>query len=213
MAARGVVYCTRMNPSSPRSAASSASGPEPAPAVGSTLVEDQLAYIAATIRTIPDFPKPGIQFKDITPLLADAQGLGTTLDLLQARASLLLPSRIVGIESRGFVFGVPLADRMGLGFAPVRKPGKLPHKVARGEYLLEYGSGVLELHEDAVAGQKVLIVDDLLATGGTAACAGELCQRLGGQVVGYLFLIELAALGGRARLGGEPRTVQSLLTY
>ena len=211
-----MVYCMRMDPLPPRSFASSAAanlGPGPGPSSGPTLVEDQLAYIASTIRTIADFPKPGIQFKDITPLLADAQGLGTTLDLLQGRASLLRPSRIVGIESRGFVFGVPLADRMGLGFAPVRKPGKLPHKVARGEYLLEYGSGVLELHEDAVAGHKVLIVDDLLATGGTAACAAELCQRLGGQVVGYLFVIELTALGGRARLGAEPRVVQSLLSY
>lgn len=210
-----------MDPLPPRPAASLTARPEPTSARGltrgptsvPTLVEDQLAYIASTIRTIPDFPKPGIQFKDITPLLADAQGLGTTLDLLQGRASLLRPTRIVGIESRGFVFGVPLADRMGLGFAPVRKPGKLPHKVARGEYLLEYGSGVLELHEDAVAGHKVLIVDDLLATGGTAACAGELCQRFGGQVVGYLFVIELAALGGRARLGGDPQSIQSLLTY
>ena len=170
-----------------------------------------LAAISATIRNIPDFPKPGIQFKDITPLLADPKGLRATLDLLQARATGLRPTQIVGIESRGFVFGVPLADRMGLGFAPVRKPGKLPFRVARGEYVLEYGSGALELHEDAVAGQDVLIVDDLLATGGTAACAGELCQRLGARVVGYLFVMELADLGGRARLTSP--NVQALLTY
>ena len=174
---------------------------------------DALAYVAGSIRTIPDFPKPGIQFKDITPLLADAQALGATLDLLQSRAEARRPTRIVGIESRGFVFGVPLADRMGLGFAPVRKPGKLPHKVARGEYVLEYGAGTLEMHEDAVAGHEVLIVDDLLATGGTAACAGELCQRLGGRVVGYLFVIELIALGGRQRLDGAPGAVQALLRY
>jgi adenine phosphoribosyltransferase len=175
------------------------------------IVGDPLVYIANAIRTIPDFPKPGIQFKDITPLLGDACGLRATLDLLQTLAETMRPTLIVGIESRGFVFGVPLADRLGLGFAPVRKPGKLPHRVVRGEYALEYGSGVLEMHEDAVAGHEVLVVDDLLATGGTAACAGELCQRLGARVVGYLFVIELAALGGRARLGGEP--VQTLLTY
>lgn len=185
-----------------------------APASGPSVNgSDALTYVAGSIRTIPDFPKPGIQFKDITPLLADAQALGATLDLLQARAEVRRPTRIVGIESRGFVFGVPLADRMGLGFAPVRKPGKLPHRVARGEYVLEYGAGVLEMHEDAVAGHEVLIVDDLLATGGTAACAGELCQRLGGRVVGYLFVIELTALGGRRRLDGDPGAVQALLSY
>ena len=194
VARRGVVYWRRMDSSSAR-AVDAAS----------------LAAIGATIRTIPDFPKPGIQFKDITPLLADAASLRTTLDLLQARATGLRPTQIVGIESRGFVFGVPLADRMGVGFAPVRKPGKLPFRVARGEYVLEYGAGALELHEDAVAGQDVLIVDDLLATGGTAACAGELCQRLGARVVGYLFVMELLALGGRGRLEGAH--VQTLLTY
>ena len=185
-----------------------APGPGPGPGPEATL-----AYIARSIRAIPDFPKPGILFRDITPLLADAATLQATLDLLQAQAAAFRPTRIVGIESRGFVFGVPLADRLQLGFAPVRKPGKLPYRVARGEYALEYGAGVLELHEDAVAGQDVLIVDDLLATGGTAACAAELCTRLGARVLGYLFVIELAALNGRARLGGDPKTVQTLLTY
>jgi adenine phosphoribosyltransferase len=174
---------------------------------------DALAFIGRSIRAVPDFPKPGILFRDITPLLADATTLRTTLDLLQQRAAALRPTRIVGIESRGFVFGVPLADRLQVGFAPVRKPGKLPHRVIRGEYALEYGAGTLELHEDAVAEHDVLIVDDLLATGGTAACAAELCTRLGARVVGYLFVIELAGLNGRARLPGDPRTVQTLLTY
>lgn len=207
----GVVYCAQMSQlaNGPGAASGPPSRPVPRP-LGSS---EALAYVAGAIRTIPDFPKAGIQFKDITPLLADAHALGATLDLLQTRAEALRPTRIVGIESRGFVFGVPLADRMGLGFAPVRKPGKLPHRVARGEYVLEYGSGALELHEDAVAGHDVLIVDDLLATGGTAACAGELCQRVGGRVVGYLFVIELAALGGRSRLEGGRETIQALLTY
>jgi adenine phosphoribosyltransferase len=171
-----------------------------------------LRLIASRIRDIPDFPKPGILFKDITPILADQLAFRAAIDLLAVAAAPLQPTQVVAIESRGFIFGAPLAVALGLGFAPVRKPGKLPYKAAREEYSLEYGSGVLEMHEDAVAGQRVLIVDDLLATGGTAAASARLCQRLGATVVGFAFVIELAFLAGRESL--DPATpVRSLLTY
>jgi adenine phosphoribosyltransferase len=173
--------------------------------------DDKLSFIAERIRNVPDFPKPGIMFKDITPLLADPVGLDYSLSLLADAARALQPTLIVGVESRGFIFGVPLADRLRLGFAPVRKPGKLPYRCVRDEYELEYGKGVLELHEDAVAGHNVLIVDDLLATGGTAECAARLCERQGARVVGFAFVIELAFLAGRKKLGSRP--IHSLLTY
>ena len=172
---------------------------------------DALSRIAKQIRDIPDFPKPGILFKDITPILSDAATFRTTLGLMEERLKQLAPTRLVGIESRGFLFAAPLADRLGIGVVPVRKPGKLPYRVLREEYTLEYGSGVLEMHEDAVAGERVVVIDDLLATGGTAAAAARLCQRLGADVVGHLFVIELAFLSGRRLLGELP--VDALLVY
>ena len=160
--------------------------------------------LKAQIRHVPDFPKPGILFYDITTLLKDAAGLRAAID------SIALPFKdqkidlVVGIESRGFIFGAPVADRLGAGFAPVRKPGKLPSVCVRESYALEYGTDALEIHEDAVTqGQRVLIVDDLLATGGTAHAAAELVRRIGGSVHALAFLIELVALNGRAKLGGE----------
>lgn len=170
-----------------------------------------LAQIASKIRDIPDFPKPGILFKDITPILADAPTFKTTLDAMIEQILPMRPTQIVGVESRGFVFGAPIADRLSVGFAPVRKPGKLPYRSAREEYVLEYGSGALEMHEDAVEGHRVVIIDDLLATGGTASATARLCRRLGGEVAGFAFVIELAFLHGRQHLGDTP--AQSLLVY
>jgi len=168
--------------------------------------------IRDSIRDIPDFPKPGIVFKDITPLLADPAAFSRTLDLLAERYREQSIDRIVGIESRGFLFGAALADRLGVGFAPARKPGKLPYTSVREEYSLEYGTDAIEMHQDAIpeAG-KVLIVDDLLATGGTAAAAIALVKKLGGDVVEVAFVVELGFLEGRAKLGDVP--VFSLVNY
>jgi adenine phosphoribosyltransferase len=170
------------------------------------------AALRATIRDIADFPSPGITFRDVTPLLGDAAALQSALSGLADLARPLSPTKIVGIESRGFLFGVPVADRLKIGFAPMRKPGKLPHTVHREQYALEYGTDTLELHTDAfTADDRVLVIDDVLATGGTAEAALKLVARTGATVVGALFLLELAALGGRARLGTHP--VSALLTY
>jgi adenine phosphoribosyltransferase len=167
---------------------------------------------AALIRDIPDFPRPGILFKDITPVLADATAFAECVDALANSVAELAPDRIVGIESRGFLFGAPIAYRLGLGFAPVRKVGKLPHETIRREYALEYGTAAVEVHVDAIrAGERVVIVDDLLATGGTAAAAALLIEELGGTVVGFRFLIELSFLSGRDRLRGHD--VAALVTY
>ena len=156
---------------------------------------------ASLIRDIPDFPQSGILFKDITPLLSDPAAFQEVLDRFAEHAQALAPDIIAGIESRGFLFGAPLAPALGLGFVPIRKAGKLPSQTEREEYELEYGSAVIELHRDAVQpGQRVLIVDDLLATGGTAAAAARLVEKLGGCVAGFLFLIELEFLEGRAAL-------------
>jgi len=164
------------------------------------------------IRHVPDFPKAGILFYDITTLLQDPVGFRTAID------SLALPFKdqgieiVVGIESRGFIFGSAVADRIGAGFSPVRKPGKLPSACVRATYDLEYGSDSLEIHDDAVRnGQRVLIVDDLLATGGTARAATDLVKKLGGKVHALAFLIELVALNGRAKLAGE--NVHAVLQY
>jgi adenine phosphoribosyltransferase len=163
------------------------------------------------IRDVPDFPRPGIVFKDITPLIGDPSGLQLTLNSLEELARAMGPHRIVGIESRGFIFGAALADRLGIGFSPIRKLGKLPHKTDRIEYELEYGKGTLEAHVDAVLpGERVVIVDDLLATGGTAWAAAQLVERQKGKVAAFLFVVELGFLGGRARLSAP---VESLLTY
>ena len=155
------------------------------------------------IRDVPDFPQPGILFKDITPVLADAEAFREIVTVLGEKALAMKPDAIVGIESRGFIFGAPIAASKNLGFIPVRKPGKLPYEKVSREYELEYGTNVVEMHIDAVQpGQRVVIVDDLLATGGTAAAAAHLVEHLGGIVAGFAFVVELAFLKGRNRLEG-----------
>ena len=164
------------------------------------------------IRHVPDFPKPGILFYDVTTLLKDREGFQMAVDAMAEPHRGTLIDLVVGIESRGFIFGAAVADRLKTGFAPVRKMGKLPSKTRRATYALEYGTDTLEIHEDAVSrGVKVLVVDDLLATGGTAAATVGLLRELGGQVVGVQFLIELVALGGRGRLAGEQ--VGAVISY
>lgn len=164
------------------------------------------------IRHVPDFPKPGILFYDITTLMKDGAGFRAAVDAMASPYADTPVDLVVGIESRGFIFGAAVADRLGAGFAPVRKLGKLPSTTRRASYALEYGTDSLEIHEDAIApGQRVLVVDDLLATGGTAAATVGLVKSLGGNVVGIQFLIELLALGGRAKLIDVP--VQSVLAY
>ncbi|MEB3197856.1 MAG: adenine phosphoribosyltransferase [Candidatus Sericytochromatia bacterium] len=164
------------------------------------------------VRDIPDFPQPGIVFKDISPLLRDAEAFQSAIDRLVAHYRPLAIDYVVGIESRGFLVGAPLAYHLGKGFIPVRKPGKLPYQTEKIDYTLEYGSGSLEIHADALkAGHRVLIIDDLLATGGTVAATRALIERMGGQVAAAGFLIELAFLAGRDRLPGLD--VHALLTY
>ena len=164
------------------------------------------------IRHVPDFPKPGILFYDVTTLLKDAQGFKLAIDSMSEPYQGKGISLVVGIESRGFILGSAVADRIGAGFVPVRKLGKLPAETIRASYALEYGSDSLEMHRDAIEpGQKVLIVDDLLATGGTARATTDLVRQLGGDVFGVSFLIELTDLGGRAKLGGE--NVRAVLQY
>jgi len=166
------------------------------------------------IRDVPDFPQPGILFKDITPVLADAAAYQAVLDGLTERLAGRGIQRIVAIESRGFVFGAALADRLKVGFSPVRKLGKLPYKTHRIEYALEYGKGVLEAHVDAVKpGEKVAVVDDLLATGGTAWGAAQLVQRQEGVVGAFLFVVELSFLKGRERLAQSGGPVEALIAY
>ncbi|MBI4263320.1 MAG: adenine phosphoribosyltransferase [Acidobacteria bacterium] len=156
------------------------------------------------IRPVPDFPKTGILFYDITTLLRDPQGFKMTVDLLSTPYAGLGIDVVVGIESRGFILGAAVAQRIGAGFIPIRKPGKLPAKAIKETYDLEYGKDALEIHADAVErGQRVLIVDDVLATGGTAAAATQLVRKLGGELHGLAFLIELLALKGKAKLSGE----------
>jgi adenine phosphoribosyltransferase len=170
------------------------------------------AALRDLIREIPDFPRPGIGFKDITPLLADAEALSESVRLLADFARPLGIDCVVAAEARGFLLGPALALELGAGFALARKPGKLPYETISAEYLLEYGEETLELHTDAVAaGRRVLVHDDLLATGGTAATLCELVEQLGGEVVSCAFLVELAFLSGRERLAG--RDVHALLTY
>ncbi len=160
--------------------------------------------LKSRIRHVPDFPKAGILFYDITTLLQDREGFRMAIDAVSAPFVDQPIDLVVGIESRGFIFGSAVADRLGAGFAPVRKPGKLPSTTMRASYDLEYGTDALEIHDDAVAGgQRVLIVDDLLATGGTAKAASDLVTRLGGQVHALAFLIELVGLNGREKLAGQ----------
>ncbi len=170
------------------------------------------ARLRALIRDIPDFPTPGILFKDLTPLMADPDALRLAVGELAAQAQELRPDLVVAAEARGFLLGPALALELGAGFVLARKPGKLPYETVSAEYELEYGANALELHSDAIAGgARVLVHDDLLATGGTAQALCELVERLGGEVVGCSFLMELAFLGGRERLPGRP--VHALLEY
>jgi adenine phosphoribosyltransferase len=168
--------------------------------------------IRSRIRDVPDFPQKGVVFKDITPVLADRKAFHDTIDAFTARWKDERVDKVVGIESRGFLFAAPLAYALGAGVTVVRKPGKLPWQVIREVYALEYGEGALELHVDAVApGERVLVVDDVLATGGTAQAAGKLVARQGATVVGYSFLVELTFLHGAKRLGHDK--VHALLSY
>jgi adenine phosphoribosyltransferase len=168
--------------------------------------------LKALIREIPDFPKPGILFRDITTLLRDPEGLQYTIDSMAEKCSDLSPNYIVGMESRGFIFGAPLAYRLNVGFIPVRKPGKLPAAVHAAEYELEYGTDRLEMHQDALhPGCRALIVDDLIATGGTAAATARLVEQTGCELVGFGFIIELTELEGRKALPDVP--VITLVQY
>jgi adenine phosphoribosyltransferase len=164
------------------------------------------------IRSVPDFPKQGILFYDITTLLRDPQGFRMTVDMLSVPYRDQGIEAVVGIESRGFILGAAVAERIGAGFVPIRKPGKLPAKALKETYDLEYGKDAIEIHEDAIEkGQRVLIVDDVLATGGTASAAAQLVRKLGGELQGLAFLIELLFLNGKSRLPGE--RVFSVLQY
>ena len=171
-----------------------------------------LERLRAAVRDVPDFPKPGIVFKDITPVLGDPRLLRDAFEALAERAASLRPDKVVAIESRGFIFGGALAHLLHVGLVPVRKPGKLPWKRVARSYSLEYGTDALEMHEDALRpGQRALVVDDVIATGGTARAVGELIESVGARVAGFSFLIELSFLNGRAQL--SPHEVQSLLVY
>jgi adenine phosphoribosyltransferase len=171
-----------------------------------------VAHLKGFIRDIPDFPKPGIVFKDITPLLGDSEAFRCMADSLVSHFGDRPVDKVVAIEARGFILAAPIAYLMGAGFVPVRKAGKLPWRTRAEEYSLEYGTDRLEMHADAIApGDNVLVVDDVLATGGTAAATLRLVEAAGGTVVGLGFVIELAFLGGRSRLGGYDGF--SLLTY
>jgi len=171
-----------------------------------------MEQLKSKIRHVPDFPKAGILFYDVTTLLRDPQGFRLAIDTLSEPYHGKGISLVVGIESRGFILGAAVADRIGAGFIPVRKVGKLPHTTIRVSYSLEYGTDSLEMHSDAIdKGQNVLIVDDLLATGGTARATVDLVRQLGGHVHGVAFLIELVALNGRAKLQGE--NIRAVLQY
>ncbi len=170
------------------------------------------SWLKDFVRDIPDYPRPGVTFKDITPLLADIKSFRYSVDALAEHFADRKVDKVLGIEARGFIVAAPVAYRFGAGFVPVRKAGKLPWAVVREEYVLEYGTGALEIHRDAIRpGERVLVIDDVLATGGTAAAAVCLVERLGGITVGAGFLIELAFLGGRGKLEGYDAV--SLITY
>ena len=175
-------------------------------------MNDPTEMLRSYIRDVPDFPKPGIVFKDITPLLADPVAFSTVIDLIVVHYGRGNVDKVVGIEARGFILAAPVAYHFGAGFVPVRKKGKLPWEVNAAEYELEYGTETIEAHTDAFRpGERVLIVDDVLATGGTAAAAAELVERLGGKVVGIACLIELGFLDGRKKIPNHDFT--AILTY
>lgn len=169
--------------------------------------------LKSLIRDIPDFPKPGIMFRDITTLLQDPDGLKYAVDAFAERFAHQSVDYVVGTESRGFIFGTPLAYALGVGFIPVRKPGKLPSSVYSATYQLEYGTDTLEIHQDALPDKsRVLIIDDLIATGGTAEATAQLVQQAGGNIVGFGFIIELLALNGRQNLP-EGIVIETLVQY
>ena len=175
-------------------------------------MESEAGWLKEHIRDIPDFPKPGVVFKDITPLLADAGAFRFVVDALCERFADHRIDKVLGIEARGFIIAAPVAYRFGAGFVPVRKAGKLPWTVEKQEYVLEYGTDLLEIHGDAVApGERALIIDDVMATGGTAEATVRLVDKLGGEVAGFGCVIELGFLGGRAKLDGHD--VVSLIEY
>jgi len=168
------------------------------------MVSTMTKSIKSKIRTVPHWPKEGIMFRDITTLLKDAEGFKETIDLLYNRYKDEKIDKVIGIESRGFIFGAPLAYLLGCGFVPIRKPGKLPAEIESEEYTLEYGKDKIEVHKDAInKGDKILIVDDLIATAGTASAARNLVKKLGGELVECAFIIELTDLKGRDKLKGE----------
>lgn len=172
----------------------------------------QMRELESLIRSIPDFPIPGILFRDITPLLKDKHGFKAAIDVMVEPYRDHRIDYVVAMEARGYMLGAPIAYQLGAGFIPVRKPGKLPYDKINVEYELEYGTNSLEMHKDAIAqGQRVLVVDDLLATGGTAAATRSLLEKLGASIVGFAFLIELVALKGREKLPGVE--VQALIKY
>jgi adenine phosphoribosyltransferase len=169
-------------------------------------------WMTRLVRDIADYPRPGVMYRDITPLLGDADGFHRAITELGARFDDVGIDRVLGMEARGFIVAAPVAYRIKAGFVPVRKAGKLPWAVVREEYRLEYGTDKLEMHRDAIRpGERVLVIDDVLATGGTAAATCRLVEELGGVVVGLGFLIEIAALNGRAKLG--ERLIESLASY
>jgi adenine phosphoribosyltransferase len=168
-------------------------------------------WLADHLRDVPDFPTPGILFKDLTPLLADVDAFRFTVDAIADHAAGLTVDKVVGIEARGFIFAAAVAYRLGAGFVPVRKPGKLPWKTVTETYALEYGSDSLDIHDDAVAaGETVYVVDDVLATGGTAAATCALIERVGGAIAGLAFVVELGFLSGREKL--RDHDILSLIT-
>jgi adenine phosphoribosyltransferase len=175
-------------------------------------MDGDAGWLKEYIRDIPDFPKPGVVFKDITPLLGDVEAYRATIDNLVEHFAGREITKVLGIEARGFIAAAPVAYRLGAGFVPVRKAGKLPWQIEKEEYELEYGTDLLEIHKDAIApGERAVIIDDVMATGGTAAATIRLVEKLGGEVVGLGFVIELAFLNGRGKLGGYDAV--SLLTY
>ena len=174
--------------------------------------DERLRFLRSRIRDIPDFPKEGILFRDITPLLADVEAFRTSVQLMVEGLAGELVQAVIGIESRGFMFGAALADKLGVGFVPVRKPGKLPSATYRAEYDLEYGSDAVEIHRDALKpGDRVVVVDDLIATGGTAEATARLVHQCGAEIAAFAFVINLVGLEGTKKL--EPHKVISILDY
>jgi adenine phosphoribosyltransferase len=174
--------------------------------------EERAARIKGLVRDIPDFPRPGVVFKDITPLLADRESFSSCIDDLAGWFEAAGVDKVIGVEARGFIIAAPIAYRLGAGFVPVRKKGKLPSGVYSDTYELEYGVDTLEVHTDAIGqGERVLLIDDVLATGGTAASARRLVDKLGGKTVGFGCVLELSFLGGRRRLPGL--AVEALVSY